>query len=1126
MLFLSPLLLRPRIQKLERKLGELLDANVHPKAVTPDGHIVSVRMLAPDDPAGTGTPIISPPPVLGSTRYREVESNLIKFIFFDITQIDNQMLTILENGIYTDEVDKFIERFCGGQISRESIVSVTGRNRTNIPVEKPLLQHWKFHLLATMHYDHKKDCDKTIEHGEQALTYISSIGGNRPGTQARRIAISNYLGDAYYQRAKKLIDESEEIGDSATPNSATEPLKNAIMHLEAVQKHLPPDLGRDFNLFLAYYYLDDITKIISSLKTLLQYCGPNTPVEVVLTIWEVSCPYVLCATEINPWHLNKFIELYDHINTNLDQLNETQRSSVKVYAHVMGVVYALRGDYALAVEHLSKKDNWRTDPQFVYFMAYAELKRGNIPFAKELSLLLTEICPEYRKLHYLKKEIEKAEGQAARPVRIPEQNASVPARTLTGPTQRPLLDPALLSEIEIKAALLGEKGANREKLFTADKGMRQAIGTALEKAAMDLSEELAVLYPNEMRTHFFEITTVALQFETNEKKSILEILGIERIEIYAGAEARVFLAGSSKYFQLKITGSPRVVFPSGADIGEVGTLLEALILEAMRETIDRSEGQSLVIQALQTRPDVSYAKPDWAAIGRQAKAERTTAAKKEAEAITPQRAEKAFLTANAGSYEDLFFELDAHRLNLMDFEEELDRSISNLLFFLAHNRSIDSAPTYYEESVPECDPLAAIVSSVRIFGPIRAKQALQKKGVRQETTAELIQEPIGNKSPYLSMFEFDFVHGISKETLTAVLSADGRRLEILGVSKKDLDPLLIKSLYALAIERLTYRTARSIVDSFCSIPPETRTVSTASISLLRGILISLSRAQNAAIDIKDRNKRVLSAVKQAELHHIRSEGLQIQPLYVMVKGTYRRVSSSDIHYKDLIVLPPSRRFVKVAPGRTYRLSLGVKNTEEDRSAAQKQAPFYFQLSFDRDGSPIYSPSMQPLTLARLFGVSDPSLEGKALLPFEISEIKKQAYMLEGGNCLARDLAPRYFVYTITSYENCDDTIIICRPISGQDLQEIIDKLNKSKEQRYFLQQYLRGAVDVLAHSTFPAEKRDELRQTKEVKRLVIVASTNVGYMEGEFMSHEDFLHWEAQQIQAEATEATLPPSSL
>jgi hypothetical protein len=332
----------------------------------------------------------------------------------------------------------------------------------------------------------------------------------------------------------------------------------------------------------------------------------------------------------------------------------------------------------------------------------------------------------------------------------------------------------------------------------------------------------------------------------------------------------------------------------------------------------------------------------------------------------------------------------------------------------------------------------------------------------------------------------------------------------LGISKDD-NPIAQKILHKLVLDRLTYKTVARVVEYF----GEGKTPSgilTQREKLLQAIALRLVPELDEESSVAQNEGALRLSVKNSEVLRIATTGLDREPLYIRVKGGRYILVRSDLpEYSVYLKRPVSEKFVRVGPGFLRRLPLGKKVTPHDRDR-NKELPFFHSLKFDltnmggRMALDVYAnPSWKPLTGDLLFGVSDQKLQSVAAIPYEVSDVLKEAYFADSSVMLQSDLKSRLVIYALMTFEDDSTMLALPRDISGSTIDEVMSVLRNRPKQVEFLKEFLMGTRDAGVMLAAPSASRKRMASLKVKKRMLIVAPSNQGYCQGEFMSHAQFL---------------------
>jgi len=204
-------------------------------------------------------------------------------------------------------------------------------------------------------------------------------------------------------------------------------------------------------------------------------------------------------------------------------------------------------------------------------------------------------------------------------------------------------------------------------------------------------------------------------------------------------------------------------------------------------------------------------------------------------------------------------------------------------------------------------------------------------------------------------------------------------------------------------------------------------------------------------------------------------------------------------------LPPDEKYVKVGAGYTRsRLPLGKKITPDKRDRT-KDEPYFYVLKFFPGRRVESLPSFETLSMSKLFGIDGEEYRRLSLMPYEMSKEIRTAYFEDSPNRLEADLQPRLMVYAVASLDDGESVLYIPRNVSGDSIEDVFGKLNKRQGHITFLQKFLAGLGDERFIDSLNPKDRKKVRDAGIKNRVVVVMRTNVGYVQGKFISHARFL---------------------
>ncbi len=837
--------------------------------------------------------------------------------------------------------------------------------------------------------------------------------------------------------------------------------------------------------------------------------------------YEVCRLFITTIVDTNyhsPKIVAQAIEWFERVAANKAGLEEKYVQRFDGDCGKAGVVYCLHGDYEKAIYFIAQAVQWQTEKKLVYYMAFAQYKHGNTEEAKKLVKELEKMDQEYPGLAELKKQLFPAEAE-----KVATPNVVVVENLEPAAEQK---NQHLISGEEVRNALLGENSANIDSIFTSDRATRQFITEALQTT---LSEYIDLIEKEDWAAVqslvLPQVTT--LSFSDPELMSVLEILGIEKIEVHPAdsREVRLYLVGEQfrdKYYSISIDDDLSFGFFESPNLREIKVLLQAIVLEEIFALV---EGQSLgeVMDSLKARLQQPSAEEqiDWAALGRQAKVERVALAERqaaeEAELLRKLKGEEtrslehAFLTQNQNLYLEISQATDDLGIKLLDLELSTNRIITTCLAWLNTSRKIGEPVYSFEEAVPQTHPLFSVVKKVVMYGPTRAREVLAAKNLQLETIEALgfTLDPL--KSPFFGVYDLECEINGESFVLTTLLDAKGEKLVVLGLPAEQEQELLSDVLRRIVLERLTYKTTRLVKDTYGVAEPAPDGLTTEKAEILRGVALALEKEMGPILPTPKRKEQEsqATAAQLMEFYRIVTQprGLSQEPLYVQQGGMYRRIRVEDRRYRKLIALPAAERFVKMEPGVTFRLKLGPVKTPAPRSSAVHD-PFYYLLHISPEGELKIEPDWEPLTLEKITWVSSPKTKARSLMGYRISDEKKAAYLGESATRLESDLSSNWMVYAFAVFNN-DGFVWIPRDITGQTIADIQTQLFARPNQLQFLQQFMRGEIDELRNAVGIRRNEQEWREAGVKHRFIMAMETHRGFWEGGLWSHERFNQFEA-----------------
>jgi len=925
-------------QKAKRVAAEARDL-FEPQGITPNGLGVPVPEKYSSQDRIKPTPIqiqfASAMGTGGGDGPLDLETLLWRFVSGEAYALADPVIDAIEEGRHTVVVKRFLDQALNDRVvPKEKFPELAAAGFSPAPD----LMKYRFSEnalvinLATRFYCQQKDWDNTIKYAKKSLTKFG-----KPTGQEDLDAMADYnawIGEGYYRKAE--AGRKQEPQHPQTQKWFREARQYFVRNLAT-----KPKAVNNYGILMNInYHLGKHGENEKLVREAIRAHGGSPPITISYDIWHVFFNAIVNAKRRNSFTINMAVAHFERVQEDLESLPAAdQREGVRLFAHMTGIAYCLRGDYNKAIQWIRDKANWETDAQFVYYMAYAQQKTGNFGEAKRLAGVLRELDPNYDAAKLRSMVFPEEAKAAAAPRPVPKPSAP----------PEPQRDPYLISGEEVRVALLGEKSANVDHIFTADRITRQAVTNALE--------EVVGQYVGFIQTEGWETVQemylsepVTLAIADPKLKPILEILGIDKIEIHPSdsREVRLYLSGQTdKYYTIRITDELGFEFFEKPALRELEVLLKAVILEEIVALIEGGTSFAEVMAALKTRPAEAPSEDpiEWVAVGRQAKAEREAAVKAAAAAAAEKAveearllaelekeqgitSEKAFLGNNQGVYSALAFELDESTVNLAEEEIQTDSILATCLTWLASSRMVD-APVYsFEETVSAGHPLFPLIRKVTMYGTNRAREILAAKDLRMETIEQLgfVEQPA--RSPFLGVYDLECEIAGETRVLTAVLDGSGRNLVVLGLEKTSDDPLLTKTLKRVVLERLTYKTASVVKDAYGT-EAEEPGLTTERRDLLRGIAVILELQFSPGGSRRKASVGSLgNAAEFVELARIASQpgGLAAEPLYTKVGGKYRRVRSDHRRYMAMVRRAPDKRFVRMRPGLTFRLRLGPMNT--------------------------------------------------------------------------------------------------------------------------------------------------------------------------------------------------------
>ncbi|MCX5750330.1 MAG: hypothetical protein NT099_01460 [Candidatus Saganbacteria bacterium] len=1120
-------------------LKETVTSAFDPLAITPEGFAFSDfddgkgRSTAPRELTGVQIAYLQAMgPGGGGGGILEVERMLWQYVavkgYSETAQYRALIHELIKSPINRTVVVRFLAEALNDRVTQLEVAAKLGT--TPLPgVGQRYSQSMQVWDVAAHFYLYVEDFDRAIEFSRKLY--------DSPGVgRDTRLEYAGILGGVLNLKAKKCLREGQDLATVRTL------FEEARKYSEiCCQSYDKPEIGWYSSLFEANSHLGRHEENWPFIRQALRQFGKNSSVLVSFFLWGALLDLIIVSHGKASKQVVEAVRLFERVEGRESELPANNSTQFAAYRHLMGIPYCLYGNYEKAITYLQLKANWETDPQFVFFMAFAQFKRGNTSEAQRLAGVLKALDSGYRGLPVLEKLASILEPLPARilpfPVKRVAASAPVPAPA-SAPTP-------FISGEEFRTMVVGEAGGNIDRIFTADRTVRQFVARKLQDAGNNYQQFLEREEWGTVQSFYFA-APVTLAFSDPELKAVLEILGIEKVEIHPSdsREVRIYLSGQQdKYYKVRIADDLSFGFFESPALREIDPLLRALILEEIVAIVEGGSSFGLVKDALAARPvEVPAAQPtDWAALGRQAKAQRDEAARKAAEAARAKAAEEArlleqlerdqgitaertFLSNNKGLYVGLSSAVDAASIDLLREEFNTDQIVATCMAWLGSDRAIDAPVLSFEVPVPEDHLLFPVVKKVTIYGPLRAKEVLAGKNIRPETVAEMGFKEDAPKSAFLGVYDLECVVDGQTRILTAILDPQGQKLSILGLPEGEEQKLLSKTLRRVVLERLAFRTARMVRDKYDS-ASQTGEIRTEGAEILRGIAVTIEQEMGspAVRSGKKQNlSQIGSAAEKMELLRIASQtgGIVREPLYVKSSGKYRRVRSDDARYRFHISMPPEKRFVRMRPGMTYRLRLGPTLTPGPKDPARHE-PYYWSLNISPEGQIKVEPNWNPLTWERIFSVGNVEMKAKALMPYAIEPGKRSAYLSEGANRLAADLDPTLMVYAVTAYDN-EQLVYIPRDLSGKTIGDVQAQLQSRPAQVDFLHRFLAGQVDELQHAAVDGKRKAELRDAGVKRRFLIVMPTNVGYWEGRFWSHDRFNREEAALTLAGSVFPTVP----
>ena len=862
--------------------------------------------------------------------------------------------------------------------------------------------------------------------------------------------------------------------------------------------------------------------------------GEELDPKVALHIYKALISSIPCLPDIEVGAIRVTARCFEIAMAHRDECGEQEIQFLDVSKSSIGVVYTLLGKAEDGITWIKAKENWQTDPTFIFMMIQNCYLLGRLDEAKQWFETLVELDPNYS-------GVEKC-----RQVLYPEAQPQL--QTASAVREKPEVQPVQQVEARISGEafkcylFLNTLSTSSLDLSSVNRPTRQAM----ERALIDTSEE----YRGFLTTYTWDFVLETLRsnpdalplVDPRVNAMLHDLFGISRVDIVINArsvELRIFTQGGfgpTQYFPVTVTEKMELEYSDQPALGLFGELLRASLYDCFVSLILGGTSFGLVSQALEVKSQAADDHVDWAQIGKAAKVERaeTERRRKEEEArqqaeqdrlrneeeerrlATAEGQEAAFLTSNSELFIDLALTIDSAGIDLLAVEERLDQAINAAKVCLTSFREIDAPITSFNVPVPTRNTIGHIVREVRIYGPNQAEAIL---GARRMLPATIAALGLGNtqiKNPFSGIYEFVCVIDGQEKTLLASLDARGKDLKIFGLEEKDVDVLTLRALQKEALEALVRVTVRTIKDAFIYEPPPAW-LQTQRAAYFRPAVMQLAESLQANAEETATVSALMESSYALDRLRIQTEGLERQPLYVRRRdGSYLQVLSNDPQYFNYLLLPPEQKFVKIGPAWSRRLPVGTKRTPSPRNRVKDQ-PFFHALSFKAGRRAEGQPDWNPMTLSRVLGVSSPDLHRYSLMPYTLSDGLVAAYERDVVHALDRNLASTLMVYAVVGLDDGKTVLAIPRNITGDGIDAIMGALSKRQGQITFLQQFAAGMQDEAVLAALAPSTRARIGDAKPARRMVLVMPSNRGLVQGRFESHVEYLAKQPAREQATFT---------
>ncbi len=1034
----------------------------------------------------------------------------------------------LNEKIHSNVVEKFLDEALNNMVTpaqvrlKYNIADAYAQLRAELPKsEEPRDDRFSEEVsvwdIAAMYYNWQASPQKALVYAQKGYDYYArSKKGDAYGAPWKS-HFAELVGYCYFDIAKVLRHKNGLTDETKAA------YRKAREYLLISADFVPKSVNTYHILLEANVYLGLHDENLRTAKQAILAHDGNPPAMLSYGIFRILSQNILSTEHRDRAAVELVIKQFNLVLEQKSKLDPLASESVAQMEHFMGVVYFLAEDYGNALHYIEKKANWETDPQFLYCAALSHFRLGRVEEAKRLAAKIMEIDPKYKKLRDLRREIYPK-------VEVPKSKGAQKTAAVAPLPEVTSIDPALISEEDFRSAVLGAQGANLTRLFTEDKRVRQFILAEIDKV---VGTYASVIKDREgfsdVRDLYFD-EPVVFAFDDPEIRSILEILGIVRVSAAktgTGLELRIELDNerfAGKYYPMAV--SDQLLFASG-NLREAGELFKGIVLEEIMTMIDghRSLEVSRALRALPV--DEVPVQIDWMELGKQAKAlrEADEAAHKlqleqsrlaeeariaETKRLEPRELERVALEENAQNYKSLIDLLDLHDIDLMRSENITDEQIVRYLAVISQMRTLGAPIDFFEARPKKSDPLRAVADRVRMYGKDAGVNRLSFLCICPETIGSYGFDSQSERSAFLGVYEIELSGEADSKRIVATLSSDGKEFNILGV-QKDENSVVQKALHRLILDRLAYKTVSRVVEYFGEGKAPSGVI-TQRESLLRAIALRLAPELDEESGNTLDSSSLGELTRNSEFLRIATTGLDREPLYVRDKEGRYILVRSDLHdYSRLLARPSSEKYVRVGPGFIRRLPLGRKVAPGERNH-KKESPYYYSLKFDLTAVQggvvldVYAnPSWKPLTGDILFDVSDTKLQSTAVMPYEVSDVLREAYFADSSVMLQSDLKSRLTVYAVMSFDDDSTIVSLPRAIFGSTVEEVMASLRSRPKQVEFLKEFLMGTRDAGVMLAAPSATRKRIANLQVKKRILIIAPSNQGYCQGEFMSHEEFI---------------------